>query len=137
MARRGSVVVETALVVALLAVLAVIAADAASAWRIRTALVTAAREGARIASLVPNLQQDDPAALSVINDVLTGSGVDVALAGRSVTFSPPLAIGDPVTAIVTYAFQPTAPGLSAAFNGPIPLQAEARMPYRGSGAPGS
>lgn len=136
MSRRGSVVIETALVAALLAVLAIVAADATSAWRIRTALVTAAREGARIASLVPNLQQNDPAALAVINEVLAGSGVDLALAGHTVSFAAPVAIGDPVTAIVTYAFQPSAPGLSAAFSGPIPLQAEARMPYRGSGAGG-
>lgn len=132
--RRGSIVVETALLAALLAVLAIVAADATAAWRLRTVLVAAAREGARIASLVPNLQQNDPAAVAVIDEVLTGAGIEPARAGRVVSFSAPLAPGDPVTAAVLYTFQPSAPGLTAAFGGPIPLRAEARMPYRGSGA---
>ena len=133
MTRRGGVVIETALVAALLAVLAIVAADAAMAWRIRTALVTAAREGARIASLVPNLRPNDPSTVAVMDQILIGEGIQLARAQRSVTFSSPLTVGEPVTAMVTYSYQPSAPGLMAAFSGPIPLQADARMPYRGSG----
>ena len=130
---RGGVVIETALLAALLAVLAIVAGDAAVAWRIRTVLSMAAREGARTASLVPNLRQDDPVAMAVMDEVLIGSGVHGSGAGRSVRFAVPLVIGDPVTATATYEFRPSAPGLEVAFGGPIMLRAAADMPYRGSG----
>ena len=115
---------------------AVVVADASSAWRIKGVLATAAREGARLSSMTPDLQPDDANVLEWVDAILEGSGVDVEAEAtmRTVRFTSPLKIGDPVTVEVSHAFQPIVFGLVPAFSDPLPLDASSTMRYSPVGA---
>ncbi len=129
--RAGSVIIEFAFVSVLLAILAVTVMDASAAWRMRNVLITAAREGARIASALPNLQPDDATVLQSVDAILAGGGIDPGTTTRSVRFTSPLQPGDPVTVEVSRVFQPVVVGLVPAFADLIRLQSASTMRYGG------
>src|SRR3990167_2584263 len=95
---RGAVLLEFALVIALLVALATGIADAGIAFRIKHVLKIASREGARVASVTPGLTANDPAVLSVVEEILKQSNVT----GASATVNPGgPATGDPVAVEIT------------------------------------
>jgi len=107
--------------------------DAGAAWRVKSAITAAAREGARVASLTPNLQIDDAAVLQVVVDpILTGAGVELNRTTRSVRFET-LAVGQPVTVEVIHRFEPLLLSLVPAFEDAISLAASSTMRYEGTG----
>ena len=127
---RGSLMVEWAISAALLLMVVTAMADASAAWRTKHILVAAAREGARVAATTTDLQVDDAQILSVVDQVLTASGVNGAT--RTVQFAMPAAPGTPVTVNVQVAYRPIVTGLlPASFGVAIPLQAASTMRYTG------
>jgi Flp pilus assembly protein TadG len=105
-ARRGASLVEYALVLPVLLLLAVGVADLSAALRAKHLLVEAAREGARIASVLPNLQANDPRVGVVINDVISQGGLVALTPTWSVDFpnsgSGTAQSGIPVTVTVAH-----------------------------------
>ena len=104
---RGAALLEYALVLPMLAFLAVGIADMSAAWRTKHLLTEAAREGARTASVLPNLQQDDPRVQAVVDDVVQQAGLHPLVYAWSLTFPAnpggTALSGNPVTVTVTHA----------------------------------
>ena len=115
---------EFALVIAILVALATGVADAGMAFRIKHVLKVAAREGARLASVQPDLQSNDPVIRKVVEEILKES--DVNGAEMIVETNGPTT-GLPVTVKVTYNYNPLFPGLG--LSGPLVLQSETTMRY--------
>lgn len=125
---QGTVIIEFAVVIALLVALATGIADAGLAFRIKHVLRIASREGARVASVTPGLQVNDPKVLeNVVDEILTASHVDLARVDRSVGAAP--ATGQPVTVDITYDYQPLFLGLGVGLTGPVVLQSSSTMRY--------
>lgn len=126
--RAGAVLLEFALVIALLVALATGIADAGLAFRIKHVLRIASREGARVASVTPGLQANDPKVLTdVVDEILTTANIDLARVNRSVEAAP--ATGQPVTVEVTYDYEPLFLGLGVGLTGTVVLRSSSTMRY--------
>lgn len=126
---RGSVSVEMALLVLLIAAVLLGALNAGAAWRAKQVLENAAREGARLASVTPGLSPNDPAVLGLVDRILTAAGIPPAACTRAVEFQAPLRNGSPVTVNVSYLFKPVA-GVSVPVVGNgVELKASSVMRY--------
>lgn len=124
---RGAVLLEFALVIAVLAAVATGISDAGIAFRIKHALKIAAREGARVAAVTPGLKQDDAGVLKVVEDILRAS--DVELDRTTSTVTPGGPTGSPVTVEVTYEYDPMFPGIGVGLNGTLVLRSSTTMRY--------
>ena len=123
---RGAVLLEFALVIAILVALATGLADAGIAFRIKHVLKVAAREGARLASVQPNLKPNDPAVLKVVEEILKESDVN----GATATVKPGKpATGDPVAVEVTYDYDPLFPAIGLGLGGTLKLRSSTTMRY--------
>lgn len=105
--RRGVSLLEYALVLPILVLVAFGIADLSAAWRIKQVLAEAAREGARAASTMPNLQANDSRVLTVVSDIVETAGISPGDYESSVSFPPgtPGALatsGVPVTVTVAH-----------------------------------
>ena len=102
--RRGASVIEYALVLPLLVLLVVGISDLSAGWRVKHLLTEAAHEGARMASVVPNLQPDDPRVRAVIDDMVQHGGLAANAYSVTVRFraagGQPAQPGDPVTVAI-------------------------------------
>src|SRR3989338_5809224 len=127
---RGAVLLEFALVIALLAALATGIADAGIAFRIKHVLKIAAREWARGASATPGLQlpNDSRVLPDVVDKILQESNID--LAEGTITVGPKgLATNEPVTVEVTYDYDPLFPAIGLGLGGPLTLRSSTTMRY--------
>ena len=123
---RGAVLLEFALVIALLVALATGVADAAIAFRIKHVLKIAAREGARLASVQPDLKPNDPEVLKVVKEILKESNVK----GATATVKPGgPTTGSPVTVEVTYDYDPLFPAIGLRLGGTLKLRSSTTMRY--------
>ncbi len=123
---RGAVLLEFALVAMLLVALATGLADAGIAFRIKHVLKIAAREGARVASVTPGLQANDPVVLDVVSEILATSNVT----GAAATVNPGGPdTGEPVTVEVTYTYVPLFPAAGLALGGGLELRSATTMRY--------
>ena len=123
---RGAVLLEFALVIALLVALATGIADAGIAFRIKHVLKIAAREGARLASVTPGLTDKDARVLTVVNEILKES--DVKGAATTVETNGPTT-GLPVTVKITYGYVPLFPLIGLGLGGPLVLESSTTMRY--------
>ena len=125
---EGAVILEFALVIALLVALATGIADAGLAFRIKHVLRIASREGARVASVTPGLQTNDPKVLkNVVDEILKTANINLARVNRSVGAAP--GTGQPVTVNVTYDYQPLFLGLGVGLKGTVVLRSSSTMRY--------
>jgi Flp pilus assembly protein TadG len=132
-ARQGATLIEYALALPVLLLLAVGMADLSAALRAKHLLVEAAREGARIASVLPNLQANDPRVGVVINDAVSQGGLVALVPVWTVEFpnsgSGTAQSGMPVTVTVSH----DGSRLSGSGFSPLPavitLQAHSTMRY--------
>lgn len=127
---RGAVAVELAAVLVLLVLLMIGFINASAAWRMKHVLTKASREGARIASVTPNLQVDDPVVLQVADEVMQKNGINPETAQRSVSFEAPLESGDPITVTVKLQFEPIVGGSLLKGGQPLLLGVSSVMRYQ-------
>ena len=104
---RGASLLEFALVFPLLALLAVGIADLSASWRLKQVVTQAAREGARVASVTPSLQNNDARVVRIVDDVVQRGGVPLGQYTRFVRFASrgagqPIQPGDAVTVTVIH-----------------------------------
>ncbi len=130
---RGAAAVEFALVAPLLTLLLAGVYDAGVAYRIEHVLTKVAREGARLASITPALQPDDPLVDQVVRKVMQQSGVDPTAAECSVSFESPLASGSPIRVNVALGFRPALGALLPSWREPVRLSASTVMRYQAPG----
>ena len=130
---RGVVLVEAALLCLVITTALFGAVNFGSAWRTKHILADASREAARVASLTPGLQPDDPAILAVVDDVLNGAGLNPAEFTRTLEFAPPLNQGDPIRVRVTGIAQPVVGAGFPVVGTPLPLRASSVAHYDKSG----
>ena len=127
----GSTVLEMAYFSLILSALLLGFINGSAAWRAQHVLKNAVREGARVASLTPDLQSNDPVVTDVVDDILQNAGFQPGTYAASVEFVEPLRTGNPVTVTVTHLFVPVA---GAGANVPVvgngvQLRASAVMRY--------
>ena len=84
----------------------------------------------QITKLTPNLQIDDPAVLGVVRAVMEGNGCSPGSYQGSVSFSEPLAPGQPITVNVTSQSEPIVPGSLSGQAQSIDLGASSVMRYQ-------
>ncbi|MBI3616335.1 MAG: pilus assembly protein [Candidatus Omnitrophica bacterium] len=125
----GTIAVEMALLPPVLALLLLGMINGSAAWRAQQVLTSATREGARVASLTPNLHADDPTVMGVIDDILQSAGFQSGTYTSSVQFSSPLRTGDPVTVTITHNFTSVTGGVVPVVRYGIHLSASAVMRY--------
>lgn len=86
--RRGAAAVEMALVFPLWLALALGTLEIGRAWFSYNLLTHAVREGARLASVRPGLQQDDPAVVNRVTQILQDGKISPKAVDLS--YTPPL-----------------------------------------------
>lgn len=121
---RGVIAVELALLSTLLALVLAAAVHFGAAWRVQHLLENAAHEAARVATVTPNLQLNDPVVLAVVDDILLDAGIPAGTYNSRVQFATPLLWGNPVTVQITHRFR-SALGLGVDFT----LHASSVMRY--------
>ncbi len=127
--RQGNLIVELALLLPILLLVLVAVSDVSSAFRAKHVLKTATREGARVASVTPNLQLNDPVVFSVVDAIVQGSGVSGSTYRRSVEFATPLDPGNPVTVRAIHDFSPVLMQMIPVFGQTLELQTTSVMRY--------
>lgn len=134
--QRGVVVLELALLILFLVSVMALYVNLGAAWNIKHRMENAAREGARFASLTSNLQVNDPRILDIMDGILQPqSGRMIAQISpdtyrRSISFVPPLHMGDPIRVQVSLSLQQIAPFRLLSQRGrPIALAAQSEARY--------
>lgn len=132
-ANKGIVIIEFAIITMVLVVLALGVVDTSEAFRIKHVLQSAAREGARVASVTPKsagdppLQTNDSRVLAVVDRILQDGRVDLSLRGRSLTAPAGFVVGNPVVVTVNYNYIPLFFGI--VLRGTIPMKSSLTMRY--------
>jgi hypothetical protein len=127
--RRGSLLIEFALMAGGLVAALAATANFSAAWRTKTVLMSAAREGARVASRLPDLPVNQAAVFQAVDEVVQGGGLDPAACVRTMAFASPLAAGDPVTVTVRRTVDTAPMGLIPGIGRFLPLSASSTMRY--------
>ena len=102
--QRGSVSVEAAFLIPIWILLVLGILEGGRAWFTYNMLTHAVREGARLASVRPALEQNDPAVIDRIDAVLAVAGLRASQA--EVRFTPPLRVTRTIRVSVQVDFRP-------------------------------
>ena len=129
MRRRGSVLVETALVFPVWVMLILGIIDGGRAWFSYNLLTHAVQEGTRLASVRPALQLNDAAIAQRIQDLLQNGGLQAS--NVEVDFVTPLRATRTIRVRATVNFEPVAAALLWSGNAGlvIPMKAELQTQY--------
>lgn len=133
--QKGSAAVELGLIMMLLVVLTMGTVEFSTAWRIRSVMQEAVRDGVRLASLKPDLKWNDQEIIEMVDQMVQESGFhhdDYTLglswdvdAGDEETLEP----GDPVRMSMTYFYQSALIGFIPVFRDRV-LREHSTMRYQ-------
>lgn len=126
--RFGGLLVEFVLVALLLVGLCIGVVDMSRAWRTKQVMKAAAREGARVASVHPGLQANDPQVVGVIDEIMLDGGFDYGDYRRGVSFTT-LDPGDPITVTILANFEPMFLSIVPGIGRIWPLESQVVMRY--------
>ena len=122
--RRGATMVEAAFALGIFLMLTIGILEVGRAWFSYNLLVHAVREGARLASVTPNLSGDDPDVLARVRSVLALGGLAPTADSVDVDNFPVLR-GDPVTVSAQVNFSPASALIPIA----VPLRVQVTTRY--------
>jgi len=123
----GSVLIEAALIIPVILVLMIGVFEVARAFFDYHLLTEAVRRAARTASMKPSLEPDDPQIRAQIDEFLSVGGLSAS--SSTVSFEPPLQMGQPVTVGAQVSFSSVVSGFLPGWEDPIPLRAEVVTRY--------
>ncbi len=122
---RGQVLVEFALVVPALLLLVLGICEFGRAWMSANMATQAAREGARLAVVLPDLMENDHRVLARVEEVLGA----VKINPKSVTNTVPLDFSGPVVVSVRVEYRPVVIGFIPGMDGPFDIERRSIMRF--------